>query len=900
MSPSPGATEHHDHPATASELLDAYRPPEGAYDELLTAGGAVRAHWRAVARSLDALGGAELDRRRRESQRLLRDDGVTYTVYERTGPHAAPWKLDPVPLVVPADEWARLERGVSQRAALLDLVLRDVYGDRSLVRAGVVPPEVIDGHGGFLRAAADTALAPRAGDERQLISYATDLVRDSAGDHQVIADYAQVPSGAAFALANRRVLSRVMPALYRESGVQRLAPFFRTLRATLTSVAPAGVDDPSVVVLTPGPQNETYYEHAQLARHLGYPLAEGRDLEVHDGRVWLRAVGGRAPVHVVLRRVDGWSADPLALQPTSRLGVPGLVEAARRGAVAVVNGFGASVLENPGLVPFLPAAARALLGEELELPSPPTWWCGEDRGRSHVLANLDDLVIKPLTPRPDRAIVVPAELDRAGREELAARIEARPWAWVGQQRLSFSSSPCVIGARLVPRPVALRCFAVAGPDRYQVLPGGLARVSASSERIVLSAQHGASSKDTWVVTPEPEPTIGFWLQSGPGVAALGPADVLSPRAAENLFWLGRYAERAEAVVRLVRAALDRQGEFGSGTSPAGSACLHALLEAVTHLTDGYPGFVGDGAPARLAAPEDELLAVLTDRDRPGSLAASLHRMVEAANAVRDQLSSDTWLAVATIDQALADLATDGATEPPGRPGDGPGADERRHGDHRPMALDNVLRDLLAMAGLIDESMVRDAAWQFLDAGRRIERGIHLARLLDATVISARSAAADSLLLESLLMATESIITYRRRYRSRAQLQTVLDVLLGDASNPRSLRYQLDHLRGDLAGLRRDGAGDDDRPARDQGDPADTVAELLRRLDGLDTAVLAAQLDSRGRHRASLSRMLLTMADRLAAVSDAIDERHFDRREPERMLVGGQPSWFGDVISASAS
>jgi uncharacterized circularly permuted ATP-grasp superfamily protein/uncharacterized alpha-E superfamily protein len=889
-------------PPERPSLLDDYRAPDGTYDELLTPGGAVRPHWRAVARALDALGGEELERRRRESQRLLRDDGVTYTVYETSGSTTTPWRLDPVPLVLAADEWARLERGVAQRAHLLDLVLRDVYGERALVRTGAVPPEVVYGHGGYLRAAADTTLPARAaGDDRELITYAADVGRDPAGDPHVIADYAQAPSGAGFALANRLVLSRVLPGLYRESGVQRLAPFFRTLRATLAGVAPAGVEDPTVVVLTPGPRTETYFEHAHLARHLGYPLVEGRDLVVQEGRVWLRSVGGPAAVDVVLRRVDGWSADPLELQPTSRLGVPGLVEAARRGRVAVVNGFGASVLENPGLVPFLPAAARLLLSEELELPSPETWWCGDPVARAHVLAHLDDLVIKPLTPRPDRAVIAAGELARDQREELVRRIEARPWAWVGQQRLPFSSLPCVVGPTLAPRPVALRCFAVAGPDGYQVLPGGLARVASAAHHPQLSAQRGGSSKDTWVVTPEPEPAGGFWLRSGPGVTALGAAEVLSPRAAENLFWLGRYAERSEAVVRLVRTALDRHGEFAAGASPAGTACLTALLEATTHLTDGYPGFVGDGAAERLVDPTDELRAVLAHEDRPGSLASSLRRMVEAADAVRDQLSSDTWLAVSTMGQALTELAAEPA-----------GADARAGGVVEgggraagwPRALATVLRDLLTLAGLMSESMVRDPGWHFFDAGRRIERGIQLARLLDATVIPTRSAAADSLLLESLLVTTESIITYRRRYRSRAQLQTVLDVLLLDATNPRSLRYQLDRLGQDLANVRRNATGDGEAPERRAeraaGDPDRAVAELLRRLEGLDTAALAGRLDSRGRHRAALSHVLLTMADRLAATSDALDERHFDRREPERTLLADQPAWFGDVLSASAS
>jgi uncharacterized circularly permuted ATP-grasp superfamily protein/uncharacterized alpha-E superfamily protein len=850
------------------DLLASYRQAPGAHDEMLTADGRIREHWVHAGRVFTDLGLYELLDRRDEARRLLDDDGVTYNVYGRDdpasapAPAAAPWGLDPVPVLLASDEWADVELGVIQRAELLNLVLADLYGPRQLLRRGVLPAELILSHPGFLRPC-DQIRVPGS---QQLFTTAVDLARDGSGQCIVLADHTQAPSGAGYALENRVVVSRVFPSLYRDSQVHRLAPFFRTLRASLQDVAPPGADDPRIVLLSPGPWSETAFEHAYLASHLGYPLVEGADLTVRDGRVWLRSLGRLERVDVILRRTDAWFCDPLELRGDSRLGVPGLVEAARLGGVSVVNTLGSGVLENPGLLPYLPRLSEHLLGEQLVLPSVPTWWCGDEDGRRHVLAHLDRLVIKPIARGVGPTAVFPWELSGERRDELRRRIEAHPAGWVGQETLELASAPTLTPTGLEARRTVLRAFAVARGDSYTAMPGGLTRVansngiSAAPGSPRISNQAGAISKDTWVLASEPEKLSGFWLAAGPPVAAIDPEASMSSRAAENLFWVGRYAERAEAMARLVRAAQDLRNDFQRGANPAGTECLQVLLSALTRVSSTYPGFVGEGGSGRLAAPGEELFNLVVDEKRPGTLAHAVRHLLGAAQAVRDQLSTDTWMVVGTLDREVREL--------------------RESDPHRPMVvqhtLGRIMQGLLALAGLASESMVRDPGWRFMDAGRRIERAQQLAALLRATVTVERNTATDSLLLESVLIAAESIITYRRRYRSHAQLQTLLDLLVIDADNPRSLAYQLDQLAVDVQLMARL-----DRGAR-LSEPERLVLEASTALRLADTALLAAPRQDGT--RPELDAFLTGILELLYRTSDAIDRDRFVHLLPQQSLL----------------
>jgi uncharacterized alpha-E superfamily protein len=684
-----------------------------------------------------------------------------------------------------------------------------------------------------------------------------------------MADRTQTPTGFGYALENRTVTSRVFPSLYRDAHVHRLAPFFRSLRVALQDAAPGAVDDPRIVVLSPGPFNETAFEHAFLAANLGYPLVEGSDLTVRNGRVWMRALGRLEPVHVILRRVDDWYCDPLELKPDSRLGVAGLLEASRRGTVSIVNTLGSGVLENPALMSRLPRLSEHLLGRPLRLGSLPTWWCGDDADLRYVLGNITALVLKPIARQQGLTAVFGWKLSSDEIAELRARIEARPYLWVGQERATPASTPSLVDGALVPRRAVLRAFAVSRRDSYVTMAGGLTRVADADDAERISNQAGAISKDTWVLASEPERLTGFWLHTGPPVEAVDPTASIASRAAENLFWLGRYTERAEDTARLLRAAYDRRNDFQGSASDAGVQALRALLGALTRVTGTHPGFLGEDGEARLASPGAELFSLVVDERRAGTLAHAARRLLDAAFAVRDQLSTDTWLVISSLDREIVALR-------------GPLADPQAAVQ---MALQQVMSSLLAFAGLEAESMVRDLGWHFLDACRRLERALQLVTLLRATVTQVRGTATDSLVIESILTAAESIITYRRRYRSQAQLATVLDLLLLDPGNPRSVVFQLDRLVDDLGAIP---AGTPQR-LRDEQKLVLDAATGVRIAD--TTALATADPDGR---RVELDRFLFGIESALLQASDAVDRRHFVHPPPQRSLAGLTEPTTGDL------
>ncbi|WP_051208256.1 circularly permuted type 2 ATP-grasp protein [Propionicicella superfundia] len=819
-------------------LSDTYRErlvgmsdgfPAPVFDEFLGPDG-VRPAYAALAEQMEAMGRGGLLAARAEVARFVSDEDMTYGGTDLS--QATRWLVDPLPLIIGTAEWRDLEAGLRQRAELLDAILSDLYTKRHLLQRGLIPPQLVVGHPEFVLQADGIRLKGR----RQLVLAATDLVRDGSG-WRVLSDRTQAPSGAGYVMGTRRIVTRTLAGLHRRTETAFLRDFFRTMASALQDAAPTSTELPRVVVFSPGTASETAYDQAFTATLLGFPLVQAEDLVMRQGRVWVTDGDGLEPVDVILRRVDSAFADPLELRSDSRLGLPGLIEASRQGHVTIVNPIGSGVLENPGLAAFLPRLAREVLDEDLALHDPQTWWCGNDADRSHVLANIDSLVLKP-THRSTR------ELDRFGwelssaeREELVARIKACPWEWVGEEALSVSTSPVVTAKGLVPRRTVLRTFGVGVESGYTFMHGGLGRVAGGNHPYLVSNSTGALAKDVWVLTGA---TTDQAADRTPVAArAAGRPPLLSPRVAENLFWLGRYANRAENTARLIVICEDLDRDYAYLRGPAASQVLQAMLSAFSSLT-GHPADLGND-------PRGALHAALVGTSA-GCVAASVQRLTDAAHEVRNVLSVDTWSMLSRLERTLDEARADHEFQPHSQ---------------------KILESFLAWSGIMAESMVRDETYSFLDAGARIERALHTVDLMRRAFAREQALPAESRLAEAVLAACESLITYRRRvadgeYRGRP-LDATLRLLLWDPSNPRSVLSQLTHLAADL---------------RLAGD-----ATVAAEVEKLGSAIAGAETQDPS--ATDVLGRLSELSGELRGWSDRLTRRHFTRHSPIRAQ---QPGW----------
>ena len=880
-------------------MLADYRGHEAShFDELLGPDGVPRPGWDPLA--LDTWDLEGLRAARGMAARLLEDDGVTYHPLPPRGPgptaQPAPgrpgvlgsrWRLDPLPTVVAAEEWAGIERGVAQRARLLEAVLTDLYGARRLLTSGLLPHELMWQHGAYRRAAWGTHPADRP----RIVVSATDLGRDAAGRWVAVADRTQAPSGLGYAMENRRVVARLLPDAYRRAELRRLTSFFNQLRDALADQAADGVEDPRVVVLTPGRWSETAFDQAHVASLLGFPLVTGGDLVMRDGRVWTRELGDRRPVDVVLRRVDDDWCDPLELRPDSELGVPGLLEAARRGSLVTANALGAGLVESPALAAFLPALCEALLDEKLRLPSAPAWWCGDTLGLAYVSEHLDRLVLRPVDPARGRGVYGPG-LTTAQRDRWRQRLARETSAWVGQEVLPLSTTPTVVGAGLDARPLTMRTFAVARQGSYAVLPGALGRIVPDGVNPTSGRRDGlVLSKDVWVLKPGGSDVLPAAPEPELVPARLSVVPVV-PWALENLFWLGRYTERAEATTRhvlVLRALLD---EFPVARLDPARGAVDVLARALTHTTGTYPG-LADRAELQDAVVDDELIALFLDGDRSGSVAQSLDGAAGAAGSVRDQLSLDVFTVLGGIERARAGLAEVGDTSTAG-------TGVRDIGSRLREAAVQVLSGTLALAGITAENMVRDVGWQLLDAGRGLERALQATDLVRWVAGDVNPPAVERHLVDAVLTAGESVVTHRRRYAGHNDVESMLQLMLLDADNPRSVAFQVARVRSVVSSL----PGADTREVQDllatlEDAGADLAARSARSLATsyprlTDTDELFTE------HRDELVALSERVRTRLRLVADGLATAYFAPPLAPRRLGSTLGSSVGPASRPSGS
>ncbi len=804
-----------------SELISGYSPLAGIPDEFIGPDGKPRNEWLRFLRALMQIDAEDIESRFATADHHIHDTGVSYRAYGESSDRA--WPLSHVPLLINEDEWAQIEVGVTQRARMHEAALTDIFGEGNLVREGVLPASAITGSPDFL----PPLVGIKPGGGKFLNFFGVDIGRAPDGRWWVLGDRTQAPSGAGYALANRLVLSRAFPGIYREMNVERLAPFFQAFRDGLASLGKRA--DPRICMLTPGPYSQTYFEQAYLARYLGYLLVEGGDLTVRDGQAHVRTIAGLRRADVLWRHIDSDFADPLELNPASQLGVPGLVDAARRGGLVIANALGSGVLEAPALQSFTGRLCERLLGEQLHIPNIATWWCGQSEARRHVLENLDTMAISGAfgnavaDARAGQSVVV-STLSPQARARLVNQIEERGIDFVGQEIVHLSTTPAWDNGRLTPRPFVLRVFAASTPEGWKLLPGGFARISDQTDARAVSMGEGVQSADVWVIASKPVAQTTL-LPSEGNARIRRIMGNLPSRAADNLFWFGRYLERAEATLRLIRCLA---GRLINTDALAGGADIAGIVGLL-----GGSGAVplkqaATMAPLRVAA------VALYSTDDFGSARSILEDARRAASFIRERLSFDTWKLLGAL-EILFDCD-------PGKP-----LTEAEAND----AADMALRLLTSISGLAQENMNRLSGWRFLEAGRRIERGASVCRF--ARTFAKASSPAEC--LDVLLDLVDCQITYRSRYLTGVSLRPIHDMVLLDPYNPRSVAFQAERLREHLEIL----------PMLNDDGMLEAPRKQVLQLSS-DIAILnAADIDN---------EKILLIEQRLMGLADALAVRYF--------------------------
>jgi len=807
------------------------------FDELRDGDGQVRPHWRAFARTLANLSPGEFERRQASARATVQDNGVTYNVYDDRSGQARPWQLDIVPFILSSPDWKTIEAAVIQRARLADMLLRDIYGDQRLIRDGVLPPHLVTGHPQFLRPLCGT----RPAHDVHVHLYSADLARGPDGSWKVMASRVDAPGGLGYALENRLVVSQTFPESFGDMRVARLAAFFNAYKENVLDLGASRRD--RAVLLTPGPYNEAYFEHVYLSHYLGLTLAQGDDLAVRDGEVFLKTLTGLERVAAIFRRVDSDFCDPLEFRGDSALGVPGLVEAVRGGGVVLANALGGGVIESPAMDAYLPNIARALLGEELKIPDIATIWCGTEWGRKEALSRMRGAILRdafdarPMFSRYSSARLG-ADLTQEGREYFTQRLKQRGATLVVQEVSPLGMAPVFEKGTFGARPVSLRVFAAWTPNGWMVMPGGLTRVAADDTMRALSMQSGASSKDAWVISAAPVDNFSLLTGGGRTLEIKRYGESAPSRAMDNLFWLGRYAERTESFVRILRAVTSRFSD-----EPAGA--LEVARKLLIPFSQASDSPIEEIADEEAMARELQLL-IYSPRHSRG-LQRLLSRVEQTGWSVRDRLSLDTWRTIHTL------TVTDNL----------PGLDAPFEAAGARFYLDSLVRRAAALSGLAAENMTRGPNWLFMDLGRRLERARHLAWLVRQTVTSPDAREIEH--MRMLLEIADSAMTYRSRYLNVFQLVPFVDLLLLDENNPRSCAFQLAAIETHLRELPR-------ITLAQRSDVPRTIAHEMRAAAADAHPARLAFCESGS--RPGLIELTDTITSSAAELSDAIADAYF--------------------------
>ncbi|MWW23742.1 circularly permuted type 2 ATP-grasp protein [Algibacter lectus] len=841
----------------SNTLFQNYFTNHKNYDEVLKSNMKINPEWDDLLSNLITAGPDELISRQKEIDWLMDENGVTYNVYnDPKGLHRA-WDLSIVPFLIHDKEWLTIEKGLKQRAELLNLILKDVYGKRELIKNGIVPHEVLFAHRGFLRQCDQI----KYNTSKDLLIHAADLARGPDGRMWVVNDRTQAPSGLGYALENRFAMNKAASNLFNGINVKQPSDFFQDYNQMLIDAAPKDIDNPNIVILTSGPHNETYFEHAYMSSFLGYPLVKGNDLVVRNGRVWMKSLKELKQVHVILRRVDDVYMDPLELREDSYLGIAGILDVIRQKNVSIVNPIGSGVLENSGLIPFMNAICKYFFNEELLLPQIASWWCGQEKERNHVLKNIKKYVVKRIDRSNRESIYFCEFLNEAKLNKLKEEILANPYRFVAQAKIQFSTAPEFIEGKLEPRKIMCRTFAIAKKDGYSIMPGGLVRVAAERENLIVSNQRGGISKDFWIVSDTQQNYFHNYAWDNTFRNPVSDINDLPSHTAENLFWSGRYLGRALVTSRLLRMCLNsmQSSQYKNGEVPPEN--LKIIFEAITGITHTLPGFVGKGKEDVLKNPLKELNALVLDSYKVGSLAQTLGSFNNSYYTLRNLWSKDMWRVFDGIKKLW-----------------------NKHDKDKEYSvaaliklLDSTITRLIAFMGLIEESILVDQGLLLYFIGLQTEQASLTIAKCRSLIVASYDEDLEYEMLEALLSSHESLNIYRYSYRSYLSVENVVKLVILNDKYSRSLTYQLSRILKDIGKLPLPTGITGNSKCYDLIHEANQI--ILK--SNIDTLL---ELDETEAVRENLEDMLSELSELLHQTSLSISDTYFNHSYQQNQLV----------------
>lgn len=857
---------------TTLSFLDSYKKSINSYDEVIDKEGKIKPYWASLFETLEVVGMEDLAIKNKEIIQKLKENGVTYNVYDSENGFVRPWKLDPIPFVIHQSEWKEIEKGLIQRAKLLDLIYKDIYGEQLLIKNNIIPAELVYDNSGFLRPCFDIIQK----DYHQLLMLACDIARGPDGKMWLMDNRVQSPSGSGYALENRIVMANVFPKLNKNIHRSKLGPYFNELQKTVENLGKQ-IENPNVVFLTPGAGNETYFEHVYLSSYLGYTLVEGSDLLVREGYVWLKTIDQLERVDVIIKRVDDQFCDPLELNKNSLLGIPGLLQVMRLGNVAVINPPGISVLENHGLMAFIQNACKFLLKEPLIMNSTATWWCGGTKELNFVINNLPKLIIKKTNRNSGFKSIYGRKLNEQQLQELKTSILKNPKEFVAQEEVSLSTTPCLIEGEILPRLAVIRAFIVSDGKNYTVMQGGLTRSSVVEDAFQISNQFGGISKDTWIVSDELQEQQEQQEQQQvieiKKTHQIAKSSVLTSRNAENLFWVGRLSERTLILTSFLKIIFNKLNENVSSKGKKQPEFLIILLKALTHLTQTYPGFVGEEGEedeAVFEKPLIELIPLINDPKKEGSVAYNVQSLLYSVNHISEKWNHDTKRIIHLIEESFVSLKECNVNNP----------NETKH------YLDKLYIRIMAFYGNTYETFPRENGFYLLEAGKNIERFLSLISVIQTLFCFKRSEEVEELLLESVLENHNLLAQYRNMYKSHMSLVTVLNMLFLEKDSPFTLAYILDTLSHNISKLPKKSDFNQLSIAEKKVLEASTIIKLIA-IEDLEYA-------DKNNYRATLDSTINSVSTLISSVTNSLSSLYFNHSVMQVSLLSTEKNNADEV------